>query len=100
MDLALRLPGVRLFIALWGGLALVVLSRPLPDQLPVLALLTALVARHQPVVTAATSAGIVALVDNGFVVHEYGVLAWSSATDVARSALLLCVGLLVAEVHR
>ena len=35
-----------------------------------------------------------ALVDNGFVVHDFGALGWTSTVDVARSLLLLLVGLL------
>lgn len=93
MNLVL-LPGVRLFAALWGGLAVAAFTRTLPDQLLALALLVVLVVHHQPHTTALASAAIVALVDNGFVVHDFGALGWTSAADVARSLLLLLVGLL------
>ena len=93
MNLAL-LPGVRLFAALWGGLAVAACTRSLPDQLLALALLVVLVAHHQSPTTALASAAIVALVDNGFVVHHFGALGWTSAVDVVRSLLLLLVGLL------
>ena len=100
MNLALRLPGVRLFAALWGGLAVAAFTRPLPDQLLALDLLVALVAHHQPHTTALASAGIVALIDNGFVVHDLGVLGWTSSVDVARSVLLLLVGLVASGAGR
>ena len=51
MNLAL-LPGVRLFAALWGGLAVAAFTRTLPDQLLALALLVVLVVHHQPHATA------------------------------------------------
>ena len=96
MNLAL-LPGVRLFAALWGGLAVAAFTRTLPDQLLALALLVVLVVHHQPPTTALASAAIVALVDNGFVVHDFGVLGWTSSVEVARSLLLVLVGMLASR---
>ena len=94
MTLALRLPGVRLFTALWGGLAVVGLTRSLPDQIALLALLVVVVAHHQTTPTGLAAGAIVALVDNGFVVHDFGALGWTSVSDVARSVLLVLVGVL------
>ena len=45
-------------------------------------------------------AGIVALVDNGFVVHRDGLLAWTSTGDLLRTAVLILVGVAVAGVRR
>lgn len=97
---AVDLPGARLFLALWGGLAVVVLTRPLPDQLLALALLVCLAAHHQSVPVALGAAGIVALVDNGFVVNQDGVLAWAGPGDLLRTALLVLVGLAVSGPRR
>ena len=97
---AVDLPGARLFLALWGGLAVVVVTRPLPDQLLALALLVCLAAHHQSLPVALAAGGIVALVDNGFVVHQDGLLAWTSGGDLLRTAVLVVVGGLVSELSR
>ena len=99
MNVALDLPGTRLFLALWGGMAVVVLTRPLPDQVLALAALVVVAAHHQTMPVAVAAAAVVALVDNGFVVNSGGTLAWGSTTDVARSVALVVVGAVTAAVH-
>jgi hypothetical protein len=85
-------PGPRLFVALWGGLAVVDVSRagqaPLTVQVALLVGLAAACSVGQRVGTAVAVAGIVWLVTVGFVVNTDGQLAPTGAADGLRLAVL------------
>src|SRR4051794_1276197 len=73
----------RLFLALWGGLALVDLSRPSGSHVLAIALVLLLVACcgvGQPLAGAAAIAATGWLVVDGFVQHEYGELGFGNAS--------------------
>jgi len=73
----------RLFLALWGGLALVDVSRPSGSRVLAIALVLVLVACcgiGQPLAGAAAIAATGWLVVDGFVQHEYGELGFGNAS--------------------
>jgi hypothetical protein len=97
-------PGPRLFVVLWGGLALVDLARAWhAPALVALALLGGLVVAcsvGQVVGVALAVAGVAWLVVTGFVVNTDGALRISGPADAVRLALLGAVAVLVARAHR
>lgn len=96
LRLARRSPAGRLFIALWGGLAVVDLARP-TGGLIAGGLVVALVAgcgvgQSRPAAAAIATTGW--LVINGFVQHRYGALGFGPASWWLL-ALVLAVALVV-----
>jgi hypothetical protein len=96
--------GVRLFVALWGGLALLDLARlvgaaPLV-QLGAISLLVAGCSLRVTRAVAVSVALIGWLLLNGFVVHRYGQLGFVGVGDLVRALLLLGVALTVAGLRR
>jgi hypothetical protein len=88
----------RVFVALWGGLAVVDLARPAGGGLFAGTLVVALVAAcgvGQSVPGAAAIAATGWLVINGFVLHRYGELGFGAASRWAL-VLVLAIGLVVA----
>ena len=87
----------RLFVALWGGLAVVDVSRagqaPPTVQVLLLTTLAGVCSVGQRVGAALAVAGIVWLVTLGFVVNTMGVLAVTGTADARRLALLVLVAL-------
>ena len=80
----------RLFLALWGGLALVDLSRPTGSRVVAGALVVILVACcgvGQPVPAAAAIAVTGWLVVDGFVQHEYGQLGFGHTSWAVLAAM-------------
>ena len=73
-----RSPGGRLFIALWGGLAVVDLTRPTSRWLAgvLIVVLVACCGIGQSIPAACAIAGTGWLVINGFVQHQYGELGF------------------------
>jgi hypothetical protein len=94
---ARSVPG-RLFVALWGGLALVDVALPAGGGHVAGALVVVLVAAcevGQPVLGAAAIAATGWLVINGFVLHRYGELGFGAASWWVL-VLVLSIGLGVA----
>jgi hypothetical protein len=90
--------GGRLFVTLWGGLALVDLARPAGGGLMAGGLVVGLVAVcgvGLSVLAAAAVSGTGWLVLNGFVLHQYGELGFG-ATSWGLLAAVLVVGIVVA----
>jgi hypothetical protein len=90
--------GGRLFVTLWGGLAVVDLVRPAGGGFLAGGLVVGLVALcgvGLSVVAAAAVAGTGWLVLNGFVIHRYGELGFGASSWGLLAAVLL-VGLVVA----
>lgn len=88
--------GGRMFFALWGGLALIDVTRPagaLVAGTAVVVLVAGCGFGQQPL-SAAVVAAIGWLLINGFVQHRYGELGFGSASW-AVLALVLVVGLVV-----
>ncbi|RNM16257.1 hypothetical protein [Nocardioides pocheonensis] len=92
-----RGPAGRLFVALWGGLAVVDVSRPAGALLSggLVLVLVAACGVHQTWWSAASIATTGWLVVNGFVQHRYGELGFG-ASSWALFALALAVVLAVA----
>jgi hypothetical protein len=88
-----ELAGVRVGIVLWGGLFLVDVGRvthaPSYAELGAIALLVTASSVGMRAYTALAAAGVGWLVLNGFVVHDFGVLGFDGAPDVARLGLLV-----------
>ena len=97
-------PGPRLLVALWGGLAVVDVSRAghlsSAVQVALLATLAALCAVGQGSGTALAVAGIVWLVLLGFVTNRFGELVPTGAADLGRLVLLVAVALTAARAVR
>jgi hypothetical protein len=97
-------PGPRLFLALWGGLAVVDVARagqaPPTLQAALLVGLAAACSLGQRVGTALAVAGIVWLVTVGFVVNTTGQLTVSGPADGLRLALLSLAALAASAVPR
>ena len=89
--------GGRLFVMLWGGLALVDLTRPAGGIVAggLVVGLVALCGVGLSVHAAAAVAGTGWLVLNGFVLHQYGELGFG-ATSWGLLATVLVIGLAVA----
>lgn len=89
---------MRLFVVLWGGMALVDVARHAhathPLQVLLLAALVGLCCLRQPVGPALAIAGLGWLVVTGFVVHRYGDLAWSGSADLTRLGVIVGAALL------
>ena len=87
-------PGGRLFVALWGGLAVVDLTRPSGSEvlsgLAVLGLV-GLCGVGQTKVAATTIAATGWLVINGFVEHRYGELGFGTTSWAALATVLVVV---------
>jgi len=86
--------GGRLFVTLWGGLALVDLTRPAGGGVIACALVVGLVALcgvGLPVHAAAAVAGTGWLVLNGFVLHRYGELGFGATSWGLLAAVLVVV---------
>ena len=83
----------RLFIALWGGLALVDLGRPAGRPLSgvLVLVLVGCCGIGQTLPAAAAIAGTGWLVLNGFVLHEYGELGFSPTSLWLLGAAFLAV---------
>lgn len=77
-----RSAGGRVFVALWGGLAVVGLSRPAGGLLAggLVLVLTAGCAAGQSLLPATAVAGTGWLVIDGFVQHQYGELGFGPAS--------------------
>ena len=97
-------PPYRLFLALWGGLAVVDVARsaqaPTILQLGLLLVLAAGLCVRQGKVAALAVAGIVWLVATGFVVNTWGELHLTGAADAGRLMVLVLVALTATEVSR
>lgn len=97
-DVTARSTGGRLFVALWGGLALVDLVGRAVDSMVAGALVVLLVAAcevRQPLLAAVSIAATGWLVINGFVMHHYGQLGFGAASWWAL-VLVLAIGVAVA----
>ena len=85
-----------MFIALWGGLALVDVAGRAVDGLVAGLLVVALVAAcdvHQPPLAAASIAATGWLVINGFVLHRYGELGFGPASwSILAGVLVVGIG--------
>jgi hypothetical protein len=88
-----RSPGGRLFVALWGGLAVVDLTRPAGGLLTgaLMVVLVACCGVGQSIPAAASIAATGWLVLNGFVLHQYGELGFSRASWWLLGAVLVVV---------
>lgn len=97
-------PPVRLFVALWGGLAVVDLARASGAstgvQIALLATLAALCSLGQPRRTALALGAVTWLVATGFVMNQFGELHLTGIGDLVRLALLAAVALFAGEVRR
>jgi hypothetical protein len=93
------LPSFRAFVMLWGGFALAIVVRDAPAALAVAAFAAAaaLLSIGIRVSGALAVGGVAWLVANGFVVHDYGTLAWTGAADAVRLGVLLAAAVCVAE---
>jgi hypothetical protein len=95
-------PGPRLFLALWGGLAVVDVARagqaPLSVQVALLVGLAAACSVGQRVGTAVAVAGVVWLVTVGFVVNTDGQLTLTGPADGLRLAVLSLAALIASAV--
>ena len=82
------MPGCRLLVALFGGLAVVDATRlagtPAGLQAMLLAALACATSVRQSLLTALAVTVTVWLVATGFVVHQYGLISWSGAADAVR----------------
>ena len=89
--------GGRLFVALWGGLAVVDLTRPTSRLLAgsLIVVLVACCGIGQSIPAASAIAGTGWLVINGFVQHQYGELGFNR-TSWWTLAVVLSVALAVA----
>ena len=99
-----ELPGVRVGIVLWGGLALVDLTRiagaPAYVGLGALALLVTAASVGMGTRTAVCAAATGCLLVDGFLEHRYGVLGFDGVHDVAVLALLLGLALAATRARR
>ena len=99
-----REPGPRLFVALWGGLAVVDVSRAghlsSAVQVGLLAALAAVCAVGQQSRTALAVAGIVWLVLLGFVVNRDGALDLTGIGDVAWLVVVVVAAVVAARATR
>jgi hypothetical protein len=95
-------PAVRLAVVLWGGLALVDLTRGAPSYARLGALVLLVIACSVGMSrTTSAAAGVIAwLVVTGFVVNHDGTLRYDGPADLARLALLVGMALLASGVHR
>ena len=93
------LPSFRAFVMLWGGFALAIVVRGAPPALAVTAFAAAaaLLSIGIRLSGALAVGGVAWLVANGFVVHDYGTLAWTGAADAVRLGVLLAAALCAAE---
>ena len=98
-DYVQDLPSFRAFVMLWGGFALAIVVRDAAPTLAVAAFAAAaalLSIGIRP--SGALAVGAVAwLVTDGFVVHDYGTLAWTGVADAVRLGVLLAAALCAAE---
>ena len=86
--------GGRMFVALWGGLAVVDIARPSVGAVSTGALVVALVAGcgvGQRPIAAVAIAGTGWLVINGFVQHRYGVLGFGATSWWLLAVVLVAV---------
>ena len=88
-----RSPGGRLFVALWGGLAVVDVTRPAGGLLTgtLVVGLVACCAVGQSIAAATAIAGTGWLVLNGFVQHQYGELGFGRANWWPLAVVLVVV---------
>ena len=97
------MPGCRLAVALFGGLAVVDVTRlaGIPDDLQamLLAALACACSVRQSWPTALAVTVTVWLVATGFVVNEYGLISWTGAADVVRLAAFATAALLGTRVR-
>jgi hypothetical protein len=95
-------PAVRLAVVLWGGLALVDLTRGAPSYAGLGALVLLVIACSVGMArTTAAAAGLIAwLVATGFVVNHDGTLRYDGPADLARLALLVGMAVLASGVRR
>jgi hypothetical protein len=96
------LPSLRLAVVLWGGLALVDVTRGAPSYAGLGALTLLVIACSVGVAarTAAAAGAIGWLLVTGFVVNHEGLLRYDGPADVARLAFLVGVALLASGVRR
>jgi hypothetical protein len=94
-----ELPSFRAFVMLWGGFALAVLVRDAERVIAVAAFAAAAAFLSIGIRrTGALGVGAVAwLVANGFVVHDYGTLAWTGYADALRLSAFLVAALCAAH---
>jgi hypothetical protein len=99
-----ELPGVRVGLVLWGGLAVVDLGRvtaaPSYAVLAALAVLVTVSSVGVRLGTALCVAVVGWLIVNGFVVHSLGVLRFDGTPDTARLALLVALAAAATRVRR
>ena len=97
-------PAPRLFLALWGGMAVVDLARagqaPAIVQVGLLTALAAVCAVGQGTTASLAAAAVVWLVMVGFVVNRAGELALTGPADVVRLAIVSAVALAASAVTR
>ena len=93
------LPSFRAFLMLWGGFLLAIVVRGTGPVLAVAAFAAAAATLSVGIrLSGALAVAAVAwLVANGFVVHDYGTLAWTGFADALRLGILLAAALGAAE---
>jgi hypothetical protein len=93
----LQLPAYRVGVMLWGGLAAIDLARavaaPAAVQTAVVAALVAGLSRHVPRAAGLLVAGTGWLLVNGFIVDDFGLLAWHGLADAVRLGVLAAVAM-------
>lgn len=95
-----ELPSFRAFVMLWGGFLLAILVRGTAPLFAGAAFAVAAATLSIGVrLSGALAVGAVAwLVTNGFVVHDYGTLAWTGTADGLRLAVFLAAATCAAQV--
>lgn len=97
-----KLPSFRGLVMLWGGFLLAVLVRNAGSVIAVAAFAVAAATLSAGISrSGALMVGAVAwLVANGFVVHDYGTLAWTGFADVLRLSVFLAAATVAAQATR
>ena len=94
-----ELPSFRGFVMLWGGFLLAILVRDASSVIAVVAFAVAAATLSVGIsLSGALMVGAVAwLVANGFVVHDYGTLAWTGYADALRLSIFLTAATCAAQ---
>lgn len=94
-----KLPSFRGFVMLWGGFLLAILVRDAGSVIAVAAFAVAAATLSVGIsLSGALTVGAVAwLVANGFVVHDYGTLAWTGYADAWRLSIFLAAAICAAH---
>ena len=94
-----ELPSFRGLVMLWGGFLLAILVRDAGSVIAVVAFAAAAATLSIGIsLSGALTVGAVAwLVANGFVVHDYGTLAWTGYADALRLSIFLTAATCAAQ---